>query len=589
MSLTISRSSVKRAAREFVIDSSEDGRIVEQFFSSLDTPKSLAAYMLFKHNEHAQLLDLDVNPLDYLDNSADVFHRDYLAVKFLSKSSSLKTGYNTKDRGLTKFFLMEEQCKITNRRFKSYSELENSEYATWLFVMRRKIDLILGDFDIEKLFQHASWGPGVTTFIKGDDTSATRKFQSEIGITNDAYALFGSSIGVAYPNWFREEHVSDSSFQLVSGNTITSVPKNSKTDRIIAVEPGLNLYFQKGIGRLIKERLRKRGVDLTNQSINQKYSLDGSLSGNLATVDFSSASDTIAWSVVHKLLPDRWFTVMNSLRSKSGTYEGRVINWEKFSSMGNGFTFELESLLFYAAALATCEMLGIDDATVSVYGDDVIIPSNAFVSYGKFCEFLGFTVNHDKSFYQGWFRESCGSHYFRGVDVKPIFHKEALKDAFSVYKLANSIRRLSHRRNSYCGCDVRFLGTWRRVLQRLPNALRCVRIPEGYGDGGLASNFDEACPPRLKSGWEGFDVMSIAQRSVSQTQDCIGLLNERLTQIQGSWEPIPRRSRSVSTRDVPIVELSTQVYGQETSLRDRTVAAVTQLVVPSWYNFGGWE
>lgn len=587
MSLAIKRSAVKTAAQNFVADSSEDGRIVEQFFASLDTSKSLAACLLFKYGEHRQLLDLDVNPSDYLESDGDLFHRDYLAVSFLSKNESLDTGYDKKKRGLAKFAQFEQQCKETNSRFRSYRELENSQYATWLFVMRRKIDLILGDFDAEEFFDSSAWGPGVTTLLKGSDVSATRKFQSEIGITREAYALMGSSLASAYPGWFREERVSDSSVLIQEGNAITTVPKNSKIDRIIAIEPGLNLFFQKGVGKMIRNRMVRRGVDLNHQTANQQKAKLGSVTGHLATVDFSSASDSIAKKIVEHLLPSDWFQVLNSLRCRVGSFEGKKVLWEKFSSMGNGFTWELESLIFYAAALTTCEMLHLDDREVGVYGDDVIIPSVAYEGYRKFCEFLGFSVNTEKSFYSGVFRESCGSHFFRGLDVKPIFHKKRISDAFSIYKLANSVRRLSHSRSFNYGCDRRFLATWRRILQGLPLALRSVKIPEGYGDGGVLSNFDEAAPPRAGFGYEGFNVLMLSQRGVKLHQDCGGLLQERLTQIIGCVDIVdqhyPRRSYRAPQG------LSELAYGNETTLRGQIRVGASTTLVHEWYNLGGWD
>lgn len=598
MSLAVSRKSVKQASTSFVADLSETGQVIEHFFSSLDTPRSLAACLLYKYGEHAQLLDLDVNPDQYLQNNIDVFHRDYLAVSFLSKLDSLEPGYDKKERGITKFLKFEEQCKETNQRFKSCRELENSQYALWLFTMRRKIDLILGDFVSEELFDQSAWGPGVSTLIKGSDTSATRKFQSEVGITYDAYALLGSSLASAYPGWFREERLGDSSVLIQQGNSVTTVPKNSKTDRVIAIEPGLNLYFQKGIGSMIKRRLRRFGVDLTSQQRNQVLARRGSLMGDLATVDFSSASDSIARNLVRHLLPLRWYTVMDALRSKNGSFEGREFTWEKFSSMGNGFTFELESLIFYAAALTVCEFKGTDTSDVSVYGDDVIVPTHIFEPYRDFCDFLGFTVNTEKSFFSGFFRESCGSHFFRGLDVKPIFLKKNLSDASSLFKLANSIRRLSHRRSNYCGCDRRFLATWRRVLQGLPAALRGLKIPEGFGDGGILSNFDEACPPRALFGHEGFNVLTLDQRSVLQHQDCHGLLQERLTQVTGSG--FTMRSPcgeflvhpSPMTKRLMLEELkrgfSDLGYGNNTSLRGRTRVSVSEIRVLQWYNLGEW-
>lgn len=271
--------------------------------------------------------------------------------------------------------------------------------------------------------------------------------------------------------------------------------------------------------------------------------------------------------------------------------------WEKFSSMGNGFTFELESLIFYAAALATCEAVGADTKAVSVYGDDVIIPVEAFELYEKFCAFLGFTVNKTKSFASGAFRESCGAHYFSGLDVKPIYHKKVLTNALSIYKLANSVRRLAHRRCFNNGCDRRLLPIWRNLVSGLPHALRSVKVPDGFGDGGLIVNFDEACPPRALHGHEGFDVMMLSERGVKQPQSEKGLLLERLTQIVGSpnsylgrgW--VEGREFSLSSHERNVLGsdgLSSLGYGNDTTLRGRSALAYSSVRVQQWYNLGEW-
>lgn len=583
---TLVRRAVLTALQTYATDSSNDGRIVKQFFNCLDTPLATSAATLFSTGKHLELLQLDIDPTVYVSGQGDLFHRDYLAISFLSKSESLKTGLDKEASAIDKFLLMEEQCRVTNCRFKSYSELENSEYALLLFAMKRKIDLVLGDFDVEEFFDKSSWGPGSTTLLSGEDVSGSKKYQSETGITSSAYALLGSSLGAAYPGWFREEHVSDSSLSIQDGNKIITVPKNSKINRVIAVEPGINLYFQKGIGSMIKRRLRAFGVDLTSQKRNQSLALLGSLNGLVATVDFSSASDSIAQRLVQYLLPERWYTVMAHLRCQSGKLGDKIINWEKFSSMGNGFTFELESLIFWAASIAVCDEVSESTQDVSVYGDDVILPCSVYPRFASFTSFLGFTVNAQKSFFSGHFRESCGAHYFEGLDVKPIYHKKELSDAFSVFKLANSIRGLAHRRNFNRGCDIRFLATWRRTIQGLPSSLRTLKIPNGYGDGGILSNFDEATPDRLENGYEGYHCLSGSQRSVQIEHTFSGLLQQRLRQVGvGTLYGCHRTANLV--RDTQ--GLSNQGYGNNSDLRGRISLRVTPLLIPSWYDLGPWE
>lgn len=562
--------------KQYLADDSADAEAIHQFFAALDTPKSLAGWLLFSSGEHDQLLELDVDPLAYSVGDADKLHLDYLAISFLSKYESLTTTYDKKKRGLQKFLEFEDLCKETNLRFKSDSRLEKTEFALHLFCMRRKIDLILGEFSIDELLDKSSWGPGVSTLLKGSDTSASRKFQSEIGITQDAYALLADIIPSAYPQWF------DSSARLAEpvsfevGNDVISVPKNSKIDRIIAVEPGLNLFFQKGCGSMIRDRLGRRGIDLRDQRRNQELARVGSLTGAVATIDFSSASDSISREVVRHLMPVDWYLVMNDLRSRCGRLDGKTFLWEKFSSMGNGFTFELESLIFYSAALACCQLRNIDPSDVSVYGDDVIIPTEIVGDFSSFCEFLGFRVNKSKSFSSGSFRESCGAHYFDGFDVKPIFHRRKLSNVQSVYKLANSIRRLSHRRNFGYGCDRRFLSCWRSILSGLPVALRGLKIPDGFGDGGILSNFDESCPSLARFGHEGFDVIHLSAIAMSIEHNHRGLLNAKLCDIRGSSSDL-RIAIGVETSG-----------GNDVPLRSQTRMSIGHLRVISWYDLGEW-
>jgi hypothetical protein len=83
--------------------------------------------------------------------------------------------------------------------------------------------------------------------------------------------------------------------------------------------------------------------------------------------------------------------------------------------MGNGATFCLETLVFAAAAHA------IRSKTVSVYGDDIIVDSDKVDDLKRLLGFLGFSVNADKSFSAGPFRESCGKDYYQGVDITPFY------------------------------------------------------------------------------------------------------------------------------------------------------------------------
>jgi hypothetical protein len=87
-------------------------------------------------------------------------------------------------------------------------------------------------------------------------------------------------------------------------------------------------------------------------------------------------------------------------------------------AMGIGFTFPLQTLLFYAIVSAICKLTKTT-GTVSVYGDDLIYPMRIHPYVEKVFTDLGFQLNNDKTFADTDFRESCGGDFFRGVDVRP--------------------------------------------------------------------------------------------------------------------------------------------------------------------------
>jgi hypothetical protein len=508
---------------------------------------------MYRDNEHRQLVELDVNPDHYCDPSA--FRDAYLATKFLSKSTFLSTKIDKKKVAMEKFWLAEKTCKELNTRGYHHLTINREIGASLHNAVIRKIDSVLGEFPFEEWVEFSDWGPGATLIIKGVDTSPVNKFRLENGTTRPLDDLMGELYALIYPRW-------DLSVRKIQiGNKVITVPKNSKTDRTIAIEPGLNLWFQKGIGTLIRRRLRWVGLDLNTQERNQLLSKEGSKTNNLATVDFSSASDTVSNATVRELLPHRWFLVMDALRSRFGVAGESPFWYEKFSSMGNGFTFELESLLFFCIASAVCTTLQLSTKDISVYGDDVILPRAAYPLFVKTCAFYGFTVNSQKSFSTGYFRESCGAHWYNGLDCKPFYLLEKVIGESRIYHTANSIRRVS-KLQGFTACDSRFYSCWRYLRRKIGKP--CL-ISEGYGDGGFIVNLDEANPSRARYGIEGYLTRFLADIPKVYLSDDHPVLLARL------------KARSV--------EMS---FGNKVNLRRLIKQKFKRLLVRRWVNLGPW-
>jgi hypothetical protein len=578
-------------------------RVVKDYLSSLDCPRALTAWLLYESGEHEQLANLSFDPAHY--NSVVSCRDAYAATKFLSKFKDLSLPYDLDDAAMQKFEKFELLCKQTNIRFRDLSvDPLFAGRTVWLHsAVIRKIERILGGFSADEFFSSPDWGPGASTLIKRREASPEKKFQLEVGITRDLYNLIPwETLEMVYPRWASQLPLAGfPAFQV--GNKVVTVPKDSTANRVIAIEPGINLWFQKSIGDMIGRRLRRCGVDLRFQSRNQKLARAGSLSNRLATVDLSSASDSISCSVVEELIPPRWFTLMDSCRSHYGTHNAQVRRWNKFSSMGNGFTFQLESLIFFAVAKCCAEYLHLSDE-VSAYGDDVILPSACYELFSEMMQFYGFLINGKKSFFNSPFRESCGAHFFSGVDVKPIYLKGNVSSVPAIYRLANAIRRLAHRHNESYGCDSRFRVAFDHLVASVPAALR-LRIPETLGDGGFISNFDESAPRRARHGIEGYRVRNLVEVSKTYQDETMGYLFSSLWRLR-------RNSRSIedleAERRLSIAEFhiggrdcharlkafalrlhsSSSARRNSVELKGEVRLRLANSLVQQWYDLGPW-
>lgn len=269
---------------------------------------------------------------------------------------------------------------------------------------------------------------------------------------------------------FRIEHFGPVS--LVEGSRICFVPKNDTTSRSICVEPSLNMYFQLGFGDLITERLRSFfGINLADQQFkNRELSRRGSVFGCFATIDLSSASDTISLKMLEHSLPRNVYSTLCQMRSPKTFIDG--IGWrtlDMVSSMGNGFTFPLETVIFTCAAVAAMRYAGVPiryprgscTGNFGVFGDDIIVPTEAVEPLLNLLKKLGFSVNSEKSFWMGLFRESCGADYFKGVNIRGVYLKrlETIQDAFS---LINQLNLFSAR------TGVKLRRTVQALMQRVP-------------------------------------------------------------------------------------------------------------------------
>jgi hypothetical protein len=194
-------------------------------------------------------------------------------------------------------------------------------------------------------------------------------------------------------------------------------------------------FMQQGVkDRLVTEIRRDNLVSpmfgYDDQSVNRRLAMVGSLTGSLATLDLSEASDRVSNQLVRLLASNfpHFGEALDATRSRKADVPGKgVIRLSKFASMGSALTFPIEAMVFM-----TVVFIGIEKELnrpltrrdiyllrdkVRVYGDEIIVPTHCAQSVTEALELFGFKVNTTKSFWTGRFRESCGREFYMGEDV----------------------------------------------------------------------------------------------------------------------------------------------------------------------------
>lgn len=371
----------------------------------------------------------------------DSFRSNYLRETYASKFADPLPSLADARRAaaIEKWRKTEERNRETNERLRSvdrgFNILPRLTLASFLRHCRRTVSAILGPLTDDIVV--GKFSGGASTSLRRTNSHPANKYSGLADATEECRGF----TELLYRNCplLRKFGTFDY-VRVVEGAVLFTVPKNSDIDRCACKEPDLNMYLQKGVGDHIRRRLRRKAnINLNDQSINRDLARLGSIDGSLATLDLSSASDTISIELVRLLLPSDWFLYLNDIRSRTVEIDGDTVVTEMFSSMGNGFTFELESLLFYSIVKSVLYFEGIP-GRLSVYGDDIICPTNgcALVIYAL--NFFGFIVNEGKSFTTGPFRESCGGHYYNGRDVTPFYLKRPPKKLTDLIRVANQLR-----------------------------------------------------------------------------------------------------------------------------------------------------
>lgn len=487
-------------------------RVALRLLKALEYPGIGNTRMYVEKGMWNELANDKFNPLHHHDKSVDQFRRSYLAQEFLRKADFLDTGIDRAQVARDGFLSCERQCFHANRhldKFLHYPVLETEvdrRFYEYILVARDWVKKTLGPLPADlsgrfgpgAVFESAKWSvrQSMTSYDKlRNSPCVTSKMPSALIDHIVWQTAYASAWSHACPARY---------FPQVPGNRFTTVPKDATKDRGIAVEPGVNIVGQLAVGDVLKDRLKRRGIDLRGtedrflpvlralglelgrpwkgQILHREMAKEASVSCSHSTIDLSNASDTLSLNLVKLLLPDDWFDLLSDLRSPytrfSHTGKKADERWyylEKFSSMGNGFTFELETLVFLSLAKAVGGTIGVDSF---VYGDDIIVPDRITADLLAVLKFAGLTPNEGKTFTGACnFRESCGGDFFFGHDVRPFYIKESPDDPAAWITIANNLRHWSLKWEM-----PELMAVRASVLDNIPADIRRCRGPEELGD-----------------------------------------------------------------------------------------------------------
>jgi hypothetical protein len=481
------------------------------------------------------------------------------------------------------FHAGEHRCKRTNQRFRAMKSNHRLRYLSIRAKARAYIRYVLGDSPpLGQIYDRCDFGPGACVGVHGETTHAMAKLHSP------EWTCTPSCIDYAYGALLHNQHAWHATVEHLYGdvfsldpdtllgalksrityvdyNKIALVLKNAKVKRTIAMEALLNSFVQKGTDTWMREQLVRVGIFLRSQQVNQRLAMLGSLglSNPFVTLDLEGASDSISMEAVKDLIPPEWFEFLCCLRSPRYMLpSGETRRYEKFTSMGNGFCFPLETLIFaslaYSVGVETgdCDKLGapywstvrrakVDNLAFAVYGDDIIVRQSSALYLTEVLKFYGFRLNRRKSFITGPFRESCGADFLRGVNVRPYYIRSLPTTEVEFYKLGNALR----------SSPYPSFALWDLIFSEVPYDVRKVRPYEGSPETCFTADLDTFMASKFsgwskaEQRWTWVEVLSKALPDQRRASPAVGMYGV-LTGVRSSHEGYPVASLRRRTRTV---------------------------------------
>lgn len=475
-----------------------------RYFECLGDSRALSLAILLRHGEWDAIAMMRCDPESYL--TASDYAKAAASTALLRKCADLPTTIDRRLAAIEKWKQGERDCYKSNLRLApllpEHRASADSDAMLCQFYDRVKKRVTSWIGTRPSGLTAMKFGPGATYSDKGRFTTIPDKMSSVPTLTHSAMYFLPQWVDSMWGKHLASQGVSP---QFVRGNRFSTAPKDALTDRAIAIEPSVNMVFQLGLGGELRARLLGAGLDLANgQALHREVAARASYENTDATLDATNASDTLCTNLVKLCIPQGWYEHLEMLRSPFTEIDQKWVKLEKFSSMGNGYTFELETVIFAALCSEALSSLGLQNELgkdVYVYGDDMIVPWYGVSAITAVLRYSGIQLNLKKSFSDGNFRESCGGDYFAGRPVRPYSLKKFPEGPNEWIGVANGITRQSWelggldgllclpavwdrlaRPDGFSPKGESLRRAWYYCLDRIPNSISRCRGPQALGD-----------------------------------------------------------------------------------------------------------
>jgi len=354
--------------------------------------------------------------LPFPNTEHNSFPEEYALYALFRKNPKPDIGVDRVQAAYDSFFAGELSCKGTNelirRAVAEKPQLSLAVHPRIIHGIQHFISRVLGDVgkqlhDFQALTR---FGPGATTHCTSKNLTLYKKLTSSQGMTPRLAALYDPLVSSfdTFHGWNALEYGvrgTCSGTVITHGSKAATALKNAFTDRFIGSEPCVNMRHQLAAGALMRRRfLSVLHMDLSTQADKNRALVRRAQRDGKCTIDLKNASISNALMMVRFFLSRApgWCHLLELFRSPYMNVRGTWIELEMFSSMGNGYTFELETLLYLSIARQF-------DPDSQVFGDDIICSQESAADVIRCLSVFGLETNATKTFLAGsFFRELWG-------------------------------------------------------------------------------------------------------------------------------------------------------------------------------------